>query len=373
LNAGTPGEPMRILFVTDGFEVGGAQRALLDLLRHMGGRRYRRSIFSTGVEGPLTGDYRAAAERIVSMRKRRAFDFGLIPALSALVREEKPEVIVSVLFYADVMAGLANLMNRIPIVSWQHVLPSRDVKNNQPRHRIAYRIVHPRFTRVVCCSEALADDVAATYSVPRRRIVTIPNGVDLARFAFHPLPPAGDRFSIGMVARFGPEKGHAVLVRALPEILERVPGARLELFGDGPTRSSIESLAAELGVTAGVTFHGTTVDIENRYPGLDLVVLPSDCEAHPISLLEAMACGRPVVASDVPGTREAVERGTTGILFPAGDPHALAEAVSSLAADRSRMEAMGSAGRRRVEERFELGRQLDTLVNLLEETARGKR
>jgi glycosyltransferase involved in cell wall biosynthesis len=361
--------PCRILFVTDGFEVGGAQRALLDLLTHMGGARYRRILFSTGVEGPLTAAYHAAAERVVSIPKRRPFDFALIPALADLVRRERPQLIVSVLFYADVMAGMANLVNRIPIVSWQHVLPSRDVKNNRPRHRLAYRLVHPRFTRVVCCSDALADDVAATYRVPRSRLVTIANGVDLRRFAFGPLPVQRDRFSIGMIARFGPEKGHGVLLRAFPEILKRVPSARLDLFGDGPTRPAMEALAADLGVVGRVSFHGTMVGIETRYADLDLVVLPSDCEAHPISLLEAMACGRPVVASDVPGTREAVERGTTGLLFAAGDPRALAAAVAELAADRTRMTEMGIAGRRRVEERFELGGQLDKLLRLFHETA----
>jgi glycosyltransferase involved in cell wall biosynthesis len=361
--------PFRILFVADGFEVGGAQRALLDLLGHMSGGRYRRVLFSTGVEGPLSDAYAAASERIVSRPKRRAFDFALIPALADLVREERPRLIVSVLFYADVMAGLANLMNRIPIVSWQHVLPSRDVKNNRSRHRLAYRIVHPRFTRVVCCSDALADDVAATYAVPRRRLVTIANGVDLQRFLFQPLPDRRNRFSIGMVARFGPEKGHAVLLTAFPEILRRVTGARLDLYGDGPTRPAMEALAARLGIGESVAFHGTTVGIETRYADLDLVVLPSDCEAHPISLLEAMACGRPVLASDVPGTREAVERGTTGLLFPAGDAGALAAAVGELAGDRPRMAAMGRAGRRRVEERFELGGQLDKLLRLFHETA----
>jgi glycosyltransferase involved in cell wall biosynthesis len=360
---------MRILFVADGFEVGGAQRALLDLLRHMGGSRYRRAVFSTGTEGPLTADYRAATERIVSIPKRRAFDFGLVPALAALVREERPALIVSVLFYADVMAGLANLTNRIPIVSWQHVLPSRDFKNNRPRHRLAYRLVHPRFTRVVCCSDALAEDVAATYGVPKRRLVTIPNGVDLHRFVFHPLPDARERFTIGMIARFSPEKEHKVLLRAFPEILRRVPGARLEFFGDGPTRAATEDLASELGIAERVAFHGTTVDIETRYADLDLVVLPSECEAHPISLLEAMACGRPVVASDGGGTREVVEDGRTGLLFPVGNVEALAAAVAELAGDRERMASMGREGRRRVEGQFELHGQLDRLLRLMHETS----
>jgi glycosyltransferase involved in cell wall biosynthesis len=362
--------PFRVLFVTDGFEVGGAQRALLDLLGRMDPGHYRRVLFSTGSEGPLTAAYRSASERLVSMPKKRPFDFALIPALAALTREERPHLIVSVLFYADVITGMANLADRIPIVSWQHVLPHGDVKNNRPRHRIAYRLVHPRFTRVVCCSNALAEDVADVYRVRKKKLITIANGVDLRRFAFRPLPCGRDRFAIGMVARFEPGKGHAVLLRAFREIARAVPGAHLDLYGDGSTRPSVESLASDLGISDRATFHGTIVDMESRYADLDLIVLPSDCEAFPVSLLEAMACGRPVVASDAPGTRELVEPGTTGLLVPAGEAKALAEAVVTLAGDRDRMEAMGRAGRARVEKHFELGSQLDRMLQLFHDTAR---
>jgi glycosyltransferase involved in cell wall biosynthesis len=361
--------PFRILFVTDGFEVGGAQRALLDLLGRMDPERYRRVLFSTGTEGPLTAAYRSVCERLVSKPKRHPFDFALIPAVAALTREEKPHLIVSVLFYADVIAGMAGLANRIPIVSWRHVLPQGDVKNNRLRHRLAYRLVHARFARVVCCSNALAENVAAVYRVRKGRLVTIENGVDLRRFAFHPLPAGRHRFAIGMIARFEPGKGHAVLLRAFREIRCAIPGAHLDLYGDGSTRPSIELLASDLGICDRVTFHGTIVDIESRYADLDLIVLPSDCEAFPVSLLEAMACGRPVVASDVPGTRELVQRGVTGLLFPAGEVKALVYAITKLARDRDRMAAMGCAGRARVEKHFELARQLDKLLRLLHETA----
>jgi glycosyltransferase involved in cell wall biosynthesis len=360
--------PLRVLFVTDGFEVGGAQHALLNLLESMSADRYRRILFNTGAEAQLTAAYRSACERLVSRPKDRPFDFSLIPALATVAREEKPHIIVSVLFYADVIAGMASLFNRTPLVSWRHVLPHGDLKNNRFRHRLAYLLVHPRFTKIVCCSNALAEDVAAVYGTRSEKLITIENGIDIRRFAFHALPSGRDRLAIGMVARFERGKGHAVLLRAFREIRRVIPGSHVDLYGDGATRPSIESLAFGLGVSDHVTFHGTVMDMESRYADLDLVVLPSDCEAFPVSLLEAMACGRPVVASDTAGTRELVERGSTGLLCPAGDVKALAAAITTLASDRNRMAAMGRAGRERVETRFELAQQLDKMLHLFHET-----
>jgi glycosyltransferase involved in cell wall biosynthesis len=359
----------RVLFVTDGFEVGGAQNALLDLLRRMSPERYRRTVFSTGAEGLLTAAYRSACERLVSKPKRRPFDFALVRSLAAFEREERPHLIVSVLFYADVIAGTANLANRIPLVSWQHALPRRDLKNNRLRHRLAYRLVHPRFTRVVCCSNAVADDIAGLFGVRAKKMVTIWNAVDTRRFAFRALAPTPDGFAIGMVARFEPGKGHEILLRAFRRIREPLPQSHLHFFGDGSTRPSIESLAGDLGVSDHVTFHGMVADMEVRYADLDVVVLPSDSEACPLSLLEAMACGRPVIASDVPGAREIVEPGVTGLLCPAGDAEAFADAIAALAKDRGRIAAMGRAGRERVETRFNADRQFDSILRLLHETA----
>jgi len=364
---------MRILFVIDGFNIGGAERITLSLLPRLKRDGATIAVFSTGAEGGLTDGFRRACDLVESHPKKRKFDLRLIPLLKDTVRRARPDLIVSVLFYADVVTGLAAGRGGIPIVSWQHVPPGQDMWNNRFYHRLAYRTVLPRFRRFICCADVIRDEMRTLFGVPADRMLLVHNGVDLGRFAFRPAggSPDGGGFRIGMVARFGPEKGQAHLIQAFG-ILRRstLPDARLVLVGDGPTRPAMEELAASIGVRDAVEFAGMRNDVESLYPTFDLVALTSECEAFPVSLLEAMACGRPVVASDLLGVREAVAAGDTADLFPIGDERALAGVIERLARAPARRARMGEAGRRRVETLFDQERKQDELVRVFEETCR---
>jgi len=365
----TAPQPLRIIFAVDGFCLGGAERMLLDLVRRLDPHRYRRVVFSTGAEGPLMPAFETAADRIVSLPKQRKFDIRLVPELARLIREEDAHLVVSVLFYADVISGLASRLSPVPIVSWQHVLPSHDIKNRRFYHRAAFRLAHPRFRRIVCCSECLRQDIAGKYRIPLSRLITIHNGVDLERFAYGPPPADTGAFTIGIVGGFRPEKGQVHMIRALPRIREKIRNVRVVFVGDGPTLPSLTALATETGVGESIVFHGPSTEVERLYPHFHLVVLSSEYETHPVTALEAMACGRAVVASDVGGTPEAVVPGETGLLFPGGDAEALAACVLQLAGDPDRLAAMGRAGRKRAETAFDLVQQQGKLIDVLHETA----
>lgn len=347
----------RLVFVVDGFNAGGAERALLAFLRDLRQRGHRLVVFSTGAEGPLLGDFRAVAHRLASHPKRFAFDVRLPWRLARLLRAERPHACVSVLFYADVVAAAAARLAPVPLVSWQHVLPSRDLKNRRAHHRMAYRAALPRFARLVCCADCVRDDLQAVYGVPPERLVTVHNGVDLQRFAAAPPRPPDGTFRVGMLARFDAEKGQADLVRAAAALGTRLPQLRLVLAGDGPTRPAVQELAARLGLGARVEFPGHVARVEALYPSLDAVALVSLYEAHPVSLLEALACGRPVVATDLPGVREAVEDGRDALLVPPADEAALCDALVALAGDAARRAALGRAGRAHAERDFDQRRQ----------------
>jgi glycosyltransferase involved in cell wall biosynthesis len=362
--------PIRILFVIDGFNIGGAERMTLALLPRLKRDGAFVAVFSTGAEGGLTASFRAACDSIESHPKKRKFDVGLIPILKEMIAKVRPDLIVSVLFYADVVTAFAAGKGRTPLVSWQHVPPAQDMWNNRFYHRLAYRVALPRFRRFICCADVIRDEMHDLFGVDRQRMDLVYNGVDLERFAFQPIrdPAATGPFTIGMVARFGPEKGQSHLIRALGILREgSLPDARLVLVGDGPTRPEMEKLARSLGVADRVEFAGMRNDVDRLHPTFDLVALTSECEAFPVSLLEAMACGRAIVASDLPGVREAVVEGETGDLFPVGDSRALADRITRLARDPRRRAAMGEAGRRRVEASFDQSERQDDLIRLFEE------
>jgi glycosyltransferase involved in cell wall biosynthesis len=213
---------------------------------------------------------------------------------------------------------------------------------------------------VVVNSEAVTERLKAAGTVPGRRIVLIPNGVDLARFA--PAPGSGafrsDRVTVGTLAMLRPEKAVGDLVRAAPAIRERCPAARFVIGGDGPCRPQLERLVRGLGLERVVEFRGATAQPEAALRDLDIFVLPSISEACPNALLEAMTIGLPVVATRVGGIPALVEDGKTGLLVPPGDPLSLARAIIRLIEDPGLAAALAARAREHVQNEFGLDRML---------------
>lgn len=204
-----------------------------------------------------------------------------------------------------------------------------------------------------------------------RPVRHIPFGVDTE--AFRPAQDPSDRpFTVGFVKSFEAKYGVGVLVEAFSRMLERVPDARLVLVGAGSRQARLERLIERLGLS-------DRVDIPGRIPndrvpavmaGFDVLANPSRSEAFGVVLLEASACGIPVVATRVGGTAETVIDGVTGLLVPVDDPEAIAGALASLADDPERRRTMGEAGRAMVVADYEWDRCVDLMLGVLAEAAR---
>lgn len=201
---------------------------------------------------------------------------------------------------------------------------------------------------------------------PRARVHEIANGVEVAaleRAAEAPLPagvPAGDAPLVVCAARLEAVKGVEHLVRAAALL----PRARVAIAGDGPLLEQLRELAVELGLSDRLALLGRVTPVAPLLAAADVVVLPSRSEGLPMAALEAMALGKPVVASRVGGLPEAVEDGVTGVLVPPSDPDALAAALAELLGDPERARAMGEAGRARVLEGFTAERMVAGYVEL---------
>ncbi|WP_094191812.1 GT4 family glycosyltransferase PelF [Streptomyces katrae] len=196
-------------------------------------------------------------------------------------------------------------------------------------------------------------------------IRTVYNGVDPA--AFPPAGPEPDAPTLSWAGRVDPIKDLETLIRAFALVRERVPEARLRLFGGTPRggeayRERCEALARDLGHADAVAFEGRVEDIKDAYAAGNVVMLSSISEGFPFTLIEAMSCGRATVSTDVGGVREAV--GDTGLVVPPRDPAAMAEAALELLGDPARRAAMGEAARLRVIEQFTLRQTIDTFRSI---------
>ncbi len=233
------------------------------------------------------------------------------------------------------------------------------------------------FSRIVTVSEYMKHELVQKKGVAADRISVIPNGVEPREFEAIPsrsqaLAELGlqeNTMAVGLVGRLHHLKGADYLIEAIPRVLASKPDVKFVFIGAGPEEQSLKALAEQRAVADAVLFAGYRRDARRLMPAFDIVVLPSRDEAQSISLLEAMACRRPVVAANVGGVPEVVDDGITGLLYPAGNVQALAEAVLALLNDGGRRKAMGEAGRQRVANRFSRQSMLRATAALYEHPA----
>jgi glycosyltransferase involved in cell wall biosynthesis len=209
-------------------------------------------------------------------------------------------------------------------------------------------------------------------------IELIYNGVDLQRYDHQePCCTLPEEYGmepgsqiVGVVARLEPEKGHPTLLEAWPAVLRAVPDAYLLIVGEGSRRDSLEAQARELRIAHRVVFTGRRDDVPAVTAALDVAVLPSYREAQGLTILEAMALSRPVVASNVGGIPEMVEDGITGLLVPPRDAEALTAAIVRLLTDHSLADMLGRAGHDLVHDRFCIELMVSSVQSIYDEGAR---
>lgn len=305
----------------------------------------------------------------------RKFDPTVLRPLMALARENRCEILHAAGYASTIMARLT-----------ARFLPARAVLHAHDLHRPGWtvRLLEAALSRHsdtgVCVSHAAREVAAAVYHLPPERIRVIHNGIDIDRFRGI-LPGARDRVRtelgipsgspvIGIVARIYTVKGHRALIAMMPEVLKDLPDARLLIVGDGPDRSACEAMVAKLALRERVIFTGQREDVAELLCGCDVFAMPSDSEGLPMSAIESLAMGVPVVGYDVGGVSEVVHHGHTGCLVEHGDTAGFVQALVSLLKDPM-THAAWSENARAAGDRFGIARHVRQLVDLYTELATG--
>ena len=336
-------------------QVGGAQAYVANLLPVLA-QRFDVVVAAHG-QGPLRDAASRAGVRFVPLRHvRRPISpwrdvLGLIE-LHRLCRRERPDVLHANSSKAGVLGCLAGRLAGVPIrIFTAHGWAFMAFSGTKARIYLwVHRLIRRLATRIVCVAEqerALGLSVGACAS---GRTVVIYNGIDVGaaiRATPHEEVPA-----IVTVGRLKAPKDHATLVRALARL--DAGSFRAALIGDGPDRPLVEAEIGQQGLEGAVALLGTRDDVPEQLAEADIFVLSSTSEGLPLSVIEAMAAGLPVVATAVGGVPELVVDGETGLLVPPRDAEALAQALDRLVRDRELRGRLGDAGRRRAEELFDL-------------------
>lgn len=360
-----------IVHIVYRFDMGGLENGVVNVINGLYERQYRHAVVSlTDVS-----DFRQRLHDgvpVYSLHKQPGKDPALYWRIWRILRELKPDIVHSRnlnALEAQIPAYLAGVRGRI---HGEHGWDVHDLDGRSARYRRWRRMFRPFVQRYIALSGHIEQYLRREVRVPAEKIVRICNGVDTQRFSppkLHRDSLAGIEFTahtyvvIGTVGRLEVVKDQITLAKAFVELLRRHPElkqqCRLVIVGEGSLRPAIEAVLTQGNVRDFAWLPGARDDIPAVLRALDIFVLPSRAEGISNTILEAMACGRPVVATDVGGNRELILDGETGAVVPHSDYESLADAMLRYVRDADLRKIHGHAARTRIEAEFSIERMVN--------------
>jgi len=373
--------PPLIAHVIHHLWIGGLENGLINLINRIPEERYRHVIVCMDD----FSDFRDRLQRddvdVIAIHKKAGRDPAAKWRLFKLFRELKPSIL-----HSRNLSGLDSLLPAYMAgikhrIHGEHGRDIDDLDGHNKKLQLLRRLHRPLINRYIPLSRDLEHYLLDKIGVTASRITQIYNGVDTELFkpAVNDklVLSAGDRFTsedsiiVGTVGRFQSVKDQMNLTEGFIRLLDRCPdlarSARLVMIGDGPHRKLVMERAAEAGYADLVWAPGARNDVDKLLPAFDLFVLPSLAEGISNTLLEAMSCGLPVIATAVGGNPELVADGETGILIPPADSNAMDKSLEKYIRDKSLRQSHGQAGRRRVEDRFSITAMVNNYIQLYDD------
>ena len=355
-------EAIRVFHLINSLSGGGAELHLLSLCRHL--RRLGVEPVVACLKEHVTGsrslrqDFEAEDFRVINLQADKRYDWRLLGRFAAALAKESPSLVHTHLPRADFAGGLRHLVSRrTPWVCSIHDIYSQSWSG---------RWALPLFARLwrrtdglIAISQAVKDWLVAEWHIPPARVIVIHYGIEATRFGrpqvdSHIGADKGGKRVIGSMGRLEPRKGHETLIRAMPEILQRLPQASLQIAGHDPWDHGpvLQALITEIGLGRQVQLLGFRDDVPGFLHTLDVFALASHSEGFGQVIIEAMAAGKPIVASRIAPFTEIVLDGETGLLVERENPKAFADAICWLLSHPCEAQQMGEQAQERVRSHF---------------------
>lgn len=336
---------------------------MVDLLRRIDRERFRPLVGCLARKGPLLPVLEATGIPVVEFPIRGKIYYPrslrAVLQMARFMRREEVQIVHTQDLYSHIVGVPAALIAQVPVIVTNRLDLGHTMKG---WHRWALKGFSFVLTRAMANSEGVRRMLIEKEKLNPKKIELIYNGVDLDRFGAAiqevSLPLDSEDRPIGIVANLNPVKGHETLLQAAVRVAAVYPAVKFFLIGTGMLRPTLEARVRELGIEKQIVFLGSRRDVPQILSRMEISVLPSLAEGFSNAILESMAAGLPVVATDVGGNREAIIEGETGYLVPSGHPDSLANRILCLLGDRALARQMGEAGRKRIETCFSLERMV---------------
>jgi asparagine synthase (glutamine-hydrolysing) len=374
----SPPMPIRVAFVVHVMQVAGAEVLIEEIIRRLG-PAIEPTILCLDSVGAIGERLRAQGVPVVVLGRHSGRDFGVARRMAREIRARRIQIVHAHQYTPFFYAAIAKLWcwGGFRLIQTEHGRHYPDIVS--PTRRGVNRLILDRLADAVnACCEFSAKALSRNDGFAGQRIEVIDNGVELSRYHSDEdercvrdrLGLDRDKKYIACVARFHPVKDHAMLLRAFARLAMQRSDCELLLAGDGPLRLDLERQVRESGVQNRVQFLGVRRDVPDLLRAANVFTLTSVSEAASLTVMEAMACARPCVVTNVGGNPELIRDGKEGFLVPRGDDAACAEALAKVLDNPDLARSLGASGRRRAEERFSLSRTVERYYGLYRELVR---
>lgn len=371
---------IKVLQIIGSSNIGGAEKMFCSLIEHLDKNKFKIYV-ACPPNGKMLDNFSKYSEEIVTFNFKNWLNPLTIFSLKKYMKLKQIEIVHTHLYNADFMGIIAAQLGRVPYkfttihghnfdTSCRFGL--RNTKNLFCS--LVYRFIYMFCDKVIVVCQALKKDLLERpgIKVEERKIKVIYNGFDLEKIAefnqrsdrrVESMLGNNGRF-VGVIGNFDRVKGHAVLLKSIPQVLKEIGKVKFIFVGDGEERNRIERIIKKLRIEKNIIFTGVYPEVLDIIGLCDLIVLPSLNEGLPLSILEAMALAKPIVATSIGGVPEVLENGKTGVLVPPRDSDALARAILYVLKDPNLGLEMGKRSRIRLENLFSFKNIVKEIENL---------
>lgn len=363
---------IRVVHIVPMLSPGGAERVAVHIVNRLNRQRYEPVVVSyTGrLDCDLDRLLEEAGIEVHYLGKRPGFDYRMYYRLPPVLKGCRPDIVHTHLHVLRYALPFLLPPKKISVLHTVHNLAEREI---EPRLRWLQRYALKHGVVPVAVAEEVAVSLGHLYGIPRCRVIS--NGIPTDRYARPQISRKEWRAREGFrendvlfvcVARFSPQKNHALLLKAFRQGPASDPNAHLVLVGEGVLREQLEEQVKKLGLSRQVHFLGLRTDIPEVLGAMDVFVLSSDFEGNPLSVMEAMASGLPILSTAVGGVPDLIENGKEGLLVQPGEVQGLSNSMSALLVNREVRLSFGMAGARRARAKFDVSTMVHAYESLYE-------